>query len=51
MKAWVGFMNWDIPNPTCGERVPKAHTHTPQMPHLLITRYHLHKTREAKFSL
>lgn len=26
MKAWVGFMNWDIPNPTCGERAPKAHT-------------------------
>lgn len=26
MKAWVGFMNWDIPNPTCGERAPRAHT-------------------------
>lgn len=26
MKPWVGFMNWDIPNPTCGERAPRAHT-------------------------
>lgn len=26
MKACVGFMNWDMPNPTFGERAPKAHT-------------------------
>lgn len=26
MKAWVGLMNWNIPNPTCGDRVPQAHT-------------------------
>jgi len=26
MKAWVGFMSRDIPNPTCAERDPQEHT-------------------------
>lgn len=26
MKARVGFMNWDIPKPVCGERGAQAHT-------------------------
>lgn len=33
------------------EREPQKHTHPPRMPHLLITLYHLHQTREAKYSL
>lgn len=48
MKAGLGFMNWDIPNPTCGERAPNVHTHPAQMPRLLITLYHLQPSGEAK---
>lgn len=52
MKAWShGWDLWtgtyQIPHVV---REPREHTHPPQMPHLLITLYHLHQTREAKYS-
>lgn len=43
---WTG--TYQIPHAV---REPRKHTHPPRMPHLLITLYHLHQTREAKSSL